>query len=175
MLHRRGRKVSNDWDAPAHVDDDMPPAEDGVVVVEMEPWAIRSRSWSHPWRDARGAGKSGLGKEALLELESVAVELARLAAAEIQTALGRELAIRYKGAEDRQGASRFRDPATEADERIEQLVRDRLAERFPEHGVVGERWRRSQATPKHRSGSSTRSTAQRTSSTACRCSHPRSG
>jgi myo-inositol-1(or 4)-monophosphatase len=81
---------------------------------------------------------SGLDKAALIEIENVAVELARLAAAEIQTALGRELAIKYKGAEEREGASRFRDPASEADERIEQLIRDRLAERFPGHGVVGE-------------------------------------
>jgi myo-inositol-1(or 4)-monophosphatase len=81
---------------------------------------------------------SALGKEQLVELETVAVELARLAAAEIQTALGRELAIKYKGAEDRQGASRYRDPASEADERIERLIRVRLAELFPGHGVVGE-------------------------------------
>ncbi len=80
----------------------------------------------------------GLDKAALLELEAVAVELARLAAAEITTALGRELAIRYKEAESRTGAARYRDPASEADERIEQLIRARLAERLPDHGVVGE-------------------------------------
>jgi myo-inositol-1(or 4)-monophosphatase len=74
----------------------------------------------------------------LFELEQTAVELARLAAAEIQTALGRELSIRYKGSEEREGAQRFRDPASEADERIERLIRDRVAERFPGHGVVGE-------------------------------------
>ena len=79
-----------------------------------------------------------LDRATLIELESIAVELARLAAAEIQTALGRELAIRYKGAEERQGAGRYRDPASEADERIERLIRDRLAEVFPDHGVVGE-------------------------------------
>ena len=81
---------------------------------------------------------SALGKDALIEIENIAVELARLAAAEMQTALGRELAIKYKGAADREGASRYRDPASEADERIERLIRDRLAERFPDHGVVGE-------------------------------------
>jgi myo-inositol-1(or 4)-monophosphatase len=79
-----------------------------------------------------------LDDAALAEFERVAVELARLAAAEIQTALGRELAIRYKGAEQREGAAQYRDPASEADERIERLIRDRLAERFPDHGVVGE-------------------------------------
>ncbi|MFU8815362.1 MAG: inositol monophosphatase family protein [Pseudomonadales bacterium] len=81
---------------------------------------------------------SELDEATLVELEVVAVELARLAAAEIQTALGRELAIRYKGAAERQGPGRYRDPASEADERIERLIRDRLAELFPEHGVVGE-------------------------------------
>jgi myo-inositol-1(or 4)-monophosphatase len=74
----------------------------------------------------------------LVQLERVAVELARLAAAEIQTALGRELAIRYKGEDQREGHAQYRDPASEADERIERLIRDRLSERFPGHGVVGE-------------------------------------
>jgi myo-inositol-1(or 4)-monophosphatase len=81
---------------------------------------------------------SALDDAALAELERVAVELARLAAAEIQTFLGRELAIRYKGAGERAGGAQFRDPASEADERIERLIRDRLAERYPDHGVVGE-------------------------------------
>ena len=81
---------------------------------------------------------SGLGEATLLEIEAVAVELAQLAAAEIQTALRRELVIRYKESESRTGAARYRDPASEADERIEQLIRDRLADRFPDHGVVGE-------------------------------------
>jgi myo-inositol-1(or 4)-monophosphatase len=81
---------------------------------------------------------SALSEADLLEIEAIAVELARLAAAEIQTALRRELVIRYKEAESRTGAARYRDPASEADERIEQLIRDRLADRFPEHGVVGE-------------------------------------
>ncbi len=88
--------------------------------------------------DAAGAGMTGLTDAELVEIEAVAVELARLAAAEIETALGRELAIRYKGADDRRGAARYRDPASETDERIERLIRGRLAERFPDHGVVGE-------------------------------------
>jgi len=74
----------------------------------------------------------------LARLEAVAVELARLAAAEMRSALGGDLAITYKGAETREGPSRYRDPASEADERIERLIRDRLAEVFPGHGVVGE-------------------------------------
>lgn len=81
---------------------------------------------------------SALPAVELARMEAVAVELARLAAAEMQSALGGDLAIRYKGAEERVGAARYRDPASEADERIERLIRDRLAEVFPGHGVVGE-------------------------------------
>ena len=39
-----------------------------------------------------------LSPDLLADLERTAVELARLAAAEITTALGRTLAVRYKGA-----------------------------------------------------------------------------
>ena len=90
---------------------------------------------------SKSEGKKTVGAlhpDLLIELEEVAVEMARLAAAEMRTALGRELAIRYKGEAEREGAARYRDPASEADERIERLIRDRLAERFPGHGVVGE-------------------------------------
>ena len=79
-----------------------------------------------------------LSRAVLRELELVAVELARLAGAEIRTALGRELTIRYKGTVTRGGAQHYRDPASEADQRIEELIRGRLALRFPDHGVVGE-------------------------------------
>jgi myo-inositol-1(or 4)-monophosphatase len=81
---------------------------------------------------------TALSRASLVELERVAVELARLAGAEIQTALGRELTIRYKGMEQRDGAPSYRDPASEADEHIEELIRGRLARRFPDHGVIGE-------------------------------------
>ncbi len=81
---------------------------------------------------------TNLSESTLAELEMVAVELARLAGAEIQTALGRELTIRYKTSDQRGEIQHFRDPASEADERIEQLIRARLAERFPEHGILGE-------------------------------------
>jgi myo-inositol-1(or 4)-monophosphatase len=79
-----------------------------------------------------------LSRAMLLELELVAVELARLAGAEIRTALGRELTIRYKGTASRGGTKHYRDPASEADQHIEELIRARLALRFPDHGVVGE-------------------------------------
>lgn len=71
--------------------------------------------------------------ELLAEIERTAVELAQLAAAEITTALGRTLAVRYKGADES-----LRDPVSEVDQRVEELVRARLAERFPDHDIVGE-------------------------------------
>jgi myo-inositol-1(or 4)-monophosphatase len=81
---------------------------------------------------------SVLTEPMLIELERVAVELAHLAGAEIRTALGRELAIRYKGTDASDAAASFRDPASDADELIESLIRGRLAERFPDHGILGE-------------------------------------
>jgi myo-inositol-1(or 4)-monophosphatase len=72
----------------------------------------------------------------LLEIEETALELARLAGAEIQSALGRTLAIRYK--KSAEGAPAFRDPVSEVDHAVEVLIRARLAERFPEHGIIGE-------------------------------------
>jgi myo-inositol-1(or 4)-monophosphatase len=72
----------------------------------------------------------------LLEIEETALELARLAGAEIQGALGRTLAIRYK--KSAEGAPAFRDPVSEVDHAVEAMIRARLAERFPEHGIIGE-------------------------------------
>lgn len=70
-------------------------------------------------------------------IETVAVELAALAGAEISRTFGSILAVRYKtGAEG--GEISLRDPVSEVDGRIEQLIRARIAERFPEHDVIGE-------------------------------------
>lgn len=74
--------------------------------------------------------------ELLAELERTAVDLARLAAAEITSALGRTLSVRYKGAEADEAAPR--DPVSEVDQRVEELVRARLARDFPDHDIVGE-------------------------------------
>jgi myo-inositol-1(or 4)-monophosphatase len=79
---------------------------------------------------------AGLCDAMLLEIEETALELARLAGAEIQSALGRTLAIRYK--KSAEGAPAFRDPVSEVDHAVEVLIRARLAERFPEHGIIGE-------------------------------------
>jgi len=72
----------------------------------------------------------------LSDIEGLAVELSRLAGAEIVNSLGKLLAVRYKGAPERE--QRWRDPVSEVDGRVEQLIRTRLAERFPGHDILGE-------------------------------------
>jgi len=68
-------------------------------------------------------------------IELLAVELAQLAGAEITNALGRDIAVRYKGV----GSDRMvTDPVSEVDARIEDLIRERVGDAFPEHGIVGE-------------------------------------
>ena len=74
--------------------------------------------------------------EDLDSVEELAVELARLAGAEIEIALGKTLSIRYKGEE--RGGAKWRDPVSEVDQRVEQILRARLAERFPGHAIIGE-------------------------------------
>jgi myo-inositol-1(or 4)-monophosphatase len=74
--------------------------------------------------------------EELREIETLAVELARLGGAEIVNSLGKLLAVRYKGKPDEEG--RFKDPVSEVDARVEQLIRQRLAEKFPGHDILGE-------------------------------------
>lgn len=73
----------------------------------------------------------------LLPIEALAVEMAQLAGAQISASLGRTLAVRYKtlGAGE---AALFRDPVSEIDQSVEHIIRDRLAERFPDHGIIGE-------------------------------------
>src|SRR4029078_4743057 len=72
----------------------------------------------------------------LEEIERTAVELATLAGAERQAALGSIIAVRYKG--ESAEKSLWRDPVSEIDQRVEALIRARVAERFPEHDVIGE-------------------------------------
>jgi myo-inositol-1(or 4)-monophosphatase len=75
----------------------------------------------------------------LADIERTAVELARLAGAEIVNALGGMLAIKYKS--DLQAKAEdltYRDPVSEVDHRCEVLLRARIAERFPDHDIIGE-------------------------------------
>ncbi|TDR87968.1 inositol monophosphatase family protein [Enterovirga rhinocerotis] len=72
----------------------------------------------------------------LAEMERTAIDLARLAGAEIQNSLGRTLSVRYKSGDDDRAV--YRDPVSEVDQRCEALIRDRLADLFPSHGILGE-------------------------------------
>ena len=74
----------------------------------------------------------------LIEWEQVAVEVARLAGAEIVNALGRTLTVRYKTFGNDDGPPQYRDPVSEVDQNVEELIRARLAERFPSHDILGE-------------------------------------
>jgi len=79
-----------------------------------------------------------LSERTLLDIERTAVELARLAGAEIVNAFGGLLAIRYKDETSGAEAAAWRDPVSQVDHRVEVLIRARLAERFPEHAIIGE-------------------------------------
>jgi myo-inositol-1(or 4)-monophosphatase len=72
----------------------------------------------------------------LEEIERIAVELATLAGAEIQAALGSMIAVRYKG--ESPDKTLWRDPVSEIDQRVETLIRSRVAERFPGHDVMNQ-------------------------------------
>ncbi len=77
---------------------------------------------------------TGLGLPVIERIENVAVEIARVAGAEITNALGREIAVRYKGS----AGEFFEDPVSEVDQRVEETIRKRLAAEFPDHGIIGE-------------------------------------
>lgn len=72
----------------------------------------------------------------LAELETIAVELARLGGQEIRAALGKMQEVRYKGAAS--DPLRFTDPVSDVDARVEYMIRERLAESFPDHDTIGE-------------------------------------
>lgn len=72
----------------------------------------------------------------LAEIEALAIELAQLGGNEIRAALGGMLRIRYKGQDS--DPERFTDPVSEVDRRVEQMIRERLAARFPDHDIIGE-------------------------------------
>jgi myo-inositol-1(or 4)-monophosphatase len=156
----RGRRLSLRWDGelPLRIDDKLVEARDGKaakVTVELQdqPLSVllpargeQVDERPRPRRKARAkartakAGEAGaqarIPKAELLEIERIAVEFANLAGAEITSALGGLLAVRYKGIAEAEQA--WRDPVSEVDHMVEQLIRTRLAERFPDHGVIGE-------------------------------------
>jgi myo-inositol-1(or 4)-monophosphatase len=72
----------------------------------------------------------------LAQIEDVAVGLVRHASAEITHALGRVLAVRYKT--DKPDENILRDPVSDADVKVEQMIRAEVARQFPDHAVIGE-------------------------------------
>jgi myo-inositol-1(or 4)-monophosphatase len=72
----------------------------------------------------------------LKSIERLAVELANLAGAEILTALGGMHSVRYKSGSDEYGI--WRNPVSEVDSHVEVLIRARLADKFPDHDIIGE-------------------------------------
>ncbi len=74
----------------------------------------------------------------LQQWEETAIEFARLAGAEIVASLGRTFSVRYKTGAGQGDDLLFRDPVSEVDQRVESLIRLRLAELYPDHGIIGE-------------------------------------
>ena len=74
----------------------------------------------------------------LQQWEETAIEFARLAGAEIVASFGRTLSVRYKTGAAPSEDALYRDPVSEVDQRVESLIRARLAEHHPEHGIIGE-------------------------------------
>lgn len=73
----------------------------------------------------------------LATIQAMALELAQLAGAQIVGSLGRTLAVRYKQISEGEEAV-FKDPVSEVDQAVEAILRARLADRFPDHGIIGE-------------------------------------
>ena len=73
---------------------------------------------------------------ALAEIEEAALALARLAGERIAETLEHEIVVEYK--DEARGDGTPTNPVSEVDHAIEALLRERLAERFPDHGIIGE-------------------------------------
>lgn len=79
---------------------------------------------------------AALDSAALAGIEALAVELAREAGALARAALQRQVAVEYKP--DARGKESTNDPVSEVDRAVEDLVRARVTERFPDHAIIGE-------------------------------------
>ena len=73
----------------------------------------------------------------LADLEATARDLAAAAGAEITAALGRSISVDYKS-EGKSEEAAPTDPVSEVDRAVEAMIRERLAERFPDHAILGE-------------------------------------
>ena len=69
-------------------------------------------------------------------IEALAIEQAREAGELARAALQRQVTVEYKP--DARGKDSTNDPVSEVDRAVEALVRQRVAERFPSHAVIGE-------------------------------------
>jgi len=72
----------------------------------------------------------------LARIEVTALELARAAGREITEGLRRDVAVDYKT--EGRGRAAPTNPVSELDRSIEDTIRTALAERFPDHGIIGE-------------------------------------
>jgi len=152
----RGRVVTLKWDgSDFRIGDYFPAVSDRVetVTVELEP--ERAKILMPPALETRKKAKSAKPKKKpkqkddgkdrgetaalpdrlLQEIQQTANELARLAGSEIVAKLGGLLSVRYKGAGEE---TTWRDPVSEVDHNVEVLIRAKLAERFPDHDILGE-------------------------------------
>lgn len=77
-----------------------------------------------------------LTHDQLSAIGRVALEMANLAGREISASLGHSLEVAYKPGHD--GQTSLRDPVSEVDQAVEIMIRERLAEVFPDHDVLGE-------------------------------------
>lgn len=80
----------------------------------------------------------------LADIEALAVELAQEAGKAIVAALGRTLTIRYKElgtdklARAIAAGGLWKDPVSEVDQAVEAMIRERVAEKYPGHDILGE-------------------------------------
>jgi len=77
-----------------------------------------------------------LPAEEVAAIEALAIALAREAGETARAALHGSVAVEYKP--DAKGKDSTNDPVSEVDRAVEALVRERVADRFPAHGVIGE-------------------------------------
>ena len=73
----------------------------------------------------------------LAEIEALAVALAQRAGAQITDTLGSAISVEYKR-EGVRGDVAPTNPVSEVDHAVEAMIRERVGERFPGHGIIGE-------------------------------------
>ncbi|MBH76769.1 MAG: inositol-1-monophosphatase [Dehalococcoidia bacterium] len=71
------------------------------------------------------------------ELEATARELAQAAGTEIANALGRSITVDYK-TKGKSLEAAPTDPVSEIDRAVEEMIRARLSELYPDHAILGE-------------------------------------